>query len=161
MNNPIPKYLTELFGKKKYESRPVITPTVKQLKAIKLPSDLLKFLTLDPQKLDKNHKDALYWVIETDVNIGDSFPSFNNKNTRLVNDKLLRFDFSHFAKMTDEEIREVEKIVNSRVRQNIRLLKKVQQKKRHAVQLEIQEYVSQLLQEYQNEAAELLHLVLA
>ncbi len=39
----------------------------------------------------------------------------------LVNDKVLRFDFSHFSKMTDEEISEVEKIVNSRIRANIEL----------------------------------------
>ncbi len=39
----------------------------------------------------------------------------------LVNDKILRFDFSHFTKMTDEEIEEVEQIVNQRVRENISL----------------------------------------
>ena len=39
----------------------------------------------------------------------------------LVNDKILRFDFSHFAKVTDEEIEEIERIVNSRIRQNIPL----------------------------------------
>ncbi len=31
----------------------------------------------------------------------------------------MRFDFSHFAKMTDEEITQVEKIVNQKIRQNI------------------------------------------
>jgi alanyl-tRNA synthetase len=31
----------------------------------------------------------------------------------------LRFDFSHFAKMTDDEIAQVEKIVNQKIRQNI------------------------------------------
>jgi alanyl-tRNA synthetase len=40
----------------------------------------------------------------------------------LVNDKLLRFDFSHFAKVTEEELRQVEDIVNQRIRQNIQLL---------------------------------------
>jgi alanyl-tRNA synthetase len=39
----------------------------------------------------------------------------------LVNDKLLRFDFSHFAAMTDDEIRRVEDIVNRKVRENIPL----------------------------------------
>lgn len=39
----------------------------------------------------------------------------------LVNDKLLRFDFSHFAAMTPEEIQKVEDIVNQKVRENIAL----------------------------------------
>jgi alanyl-tRNA synthetase len=39
----------------------------------------------------------------------------------LVNDKVLRFDFSHFTKVTDEQLREVETIVNERVRQSIPL----------------------------------------
>ncbi|MEO9804077.1 MAG: alanine--tRNA ligase [Reichenbachiella sp.] len=39
----------------------------------------------------------------------------------LVNEKVLRFDFSHFSKMTDEEIDQVEKIVNQKVRENISL----------------------------------------
>ena len=39
----------------------------------------------------------------------------------LVNEKLLRFDFSHFAAMTPQEIRKVEDIVNTRIRQDIHL----------------------------------------
>ena len=42
----------------------------------------------------------------------------------LVNDQILRFDFSHFAKMTEEEISQVEDIVNSKIRENIPLLEK-------------------------------------
>ncbi len=37
----------------------------------------------------------------------------------LVSDKLLRFDFSHFSKMTDEELQKVEQIVNQKIRENI------------------------------------------
>lgn len=37
----------------------------------------------------------------------------------LVNDQQLRFDFSHFEKMTKEQIRQVEEIVNQRIQQNI------------------------------------------
>jgi alanyl-tRNA synthetase len=37
----------------------------------------------------------------------------------LVNTDVLRFDFSHFSKMTDEEIRQVEDIVNAKIRANI------------------------------------------
>lgn len=39
----------------------------------------------------------------------------------LVNEDVLRFDFSHFAKMTEEELAEVEQIVNTRIRENIAL----------------------------------------
>lgn len=37
----------------------------------------------------------------------------------LVNDEYLRFDFSHFAKMTDEEMAKVEALVNEKIRANI------------------------------------------
>jgi len=39
----------------------------------------------------------------------------------LVNEKILRFDFSHFAAMTPEEISKVETIVNQKIRENIHL----------------------------------------
>ena len=39
----------------------------------------------------------------------------------LVSDKVLRFDFAHFAKIEAEEIEAIEKIVNDHIRQNIKL----------------------------------------
>ena len=37
------------------------------------------------------------------------------------NDEVTRFDFSHFSKVTDEELQQVEDIVNEKIRQNIAL----------------------------------------
>lgn len=39
----------------------------------------------------------------------------------LVNDQLLRFDFSHFAAMSPEEVEKVENLVNEKIRENIPL----------------------------------------
>lgn len=39
----------------------------------------------------------------------------------LVNEDLLRFDFAHFSKVSDQEIQEVEELVNKKIRENISL----------------------------------------
>ena len=39
----------------------------------------------------------------------------------LVSDQVLRFDFSHFAKVEQEQLEEIERIVNEHIRQNIAL----------------------------------------
>jgi alanyl-tRNA synthetase len=52
----------------------------------------------------------------------------------LNNEEYLRFDFSHFAKVTDEEIAAVEKLVNEKIRENIPVVIK-EMKKDDAVAL--------------------------
>lgn len=42
----------------------------------------------------------------------------------LVNDKYLRFDFSHFSKVNKEQLEEIENFVNARIRENIPLEEK-------------------------------------
>ncbi|HEY8929796.1 MAG TPA: alanine--tRNA ligase [Mucilaginibacter sp.] len=88
----------------------------------KLPQDIDDALTaiVDPQlrsRTNSNHSAthllhaAMKQVLGTHV----------NQKGSLVNADYLRFDFSHFAKVTDEELAQIEAIVNQKVRENIPL----------------------------------------
>ena len=46
----------------------------------------------------------------------------------LVNEEHLRFDFSHFAKLTEEELKQTEMQVNEKIRQNMPVVSKVMHK---------------------------------
>lgn len=50
----------------------------------------------------------------------------------LVNDEYLRFDFSHFAKVTNEEIKKIETLVNEKIRESLPVIIK-QMKKEEAL----------------------------
>ncbi len=88
--------------------------------ADKLPSDISTTFTLTINKerrtaIEANHTathlmhEALREVLGTHVEQKGSF----------VSAEVLRFDFSHFEKMTKEQIRKVEKFVNNKIREDI------------------------------------------
>ena len=41
-----------------------------------------------------------------------------------MSEKLLRFDFSHFTKATDDQLRQIERLVNEKIRQQIPLVER-------------------------------------
>ncbi len=111
------------YGKEKI----VITDTQKENNLIvhfcdKLPADLTKTFTAKVngnrrKSITNNHSAthlmhaALKQVLGTHV----------NQKGSLVNENETRFDFSHFAKVSDEEIKQIERIVNEKIRENIQL----------------------------------------
>ena len=86
----------------------------------KLPSDITTTFTLTINKerrtaIEANHTathlmhEALREILGTHVEQKGSY----------VSAEVLRFDFSHFEKMTKEQIRKVEKLVNNKIREDI------------------------------------------
>lgn len=91
----------------------------------KLPSDLSGAFksTVDGKKriLTQNNHSATHLL---HASLRETLGPHVQQRGSLVNDKLLRFDFSHFAKMTDEELRKVERRVNEKIRENIPLVER-------------------------------------
>ncbi len=88
----------------------------------KFPSDLQKTVDATVNKprrelIENNHSATHLMHSALREVLGDHV----QQRGSLVKDSYLRFDFSHFAKMTSEEIERVEQRVNQKIRENIRL----------------------------------------
>ena len=85
-----------------------------------IPSDLSGevIAKVDPEKRKKTelHHSATHLVHAALRNI---LGTHVVQKGSLVNDEHLRFDFSHFAKVSDEEIAKIESLVNKKIRDNI------------------------------------------
>ena len=90
--------------------------------AEKLPADLSATFqcVVDAKKrvqTENNHSSTHLMQAALRIVLGDHV----QQRGSLVNDKFLRFDFSHFSKVTDEELAKIEHIVNTKIRENIAL----------------------------------------
>ena len=87
----------------------------------KLPSDLTLELSanvnVSKRRLTENNHSSTHLLHAA---LREVLGDHVQQKGSLVNDKILRFDFSHFSKMSKEELKEVEQIVNTQIRGNIK-----------------------------------------
>lgn len=79
------------------------------------------FVDVQKRLLTENNHSATHLLHKA---LRDTLGEHVEQKGSLVNEKYLRFDFSHFTKMTSNELQEVEDKVNKRVRANIHLNEK-------------------------------------
>ncbi len=81
-----------------------------------MPSKVFAEVDLTKRRLTTNNHTATHLMHSA---IRDVIGLHAQQKGSLVDEKHLRFDFSHFEKVATEQIRQIEKIVNEKIRQNI------------------------------------------